>query len=236
MLLLLSFALPAAHNDFWDTKEPSGWTAEEKQILLNQSPWAREGVARMELDTRRKPDGNGLPRGGMPDIRPGTPPGGVPSVPMGEAPPKAPNPDPGRPVEFRVLARWETANPVRLAGGPEVPEPAGQFYVIRLKGLPLMPPPKPTPGETPSDPNQTILQAVKEGSRLERKGKPEIPCAHLFQGSGATAGEVLLFFPRGDDPITLADRLVTLESRFAPFHLSIKFPLRDMLYKGKLQL
>ena len=76
-----------------------------------------------------------------------------------------------------------------------------------------------------------------DGSRLERKDKPFIPCAHLFMGSGDKSNEVLLFFPRGDDnPITVADKLVTLESWFAPFHLSIKFPLKEMMYKGELSL
>ena len=155
---------------------------------------------------------------------------------MGEAPPPPPNPDPGRPVQFRVLARWESAKPVRLAGGPELPELSGQFYVIRLRGLPLMPPPKTKPGEVAPNPNEGMLQAIHQGSRLERKDKPGISCAHLFTGSEAAATEVLLFFPRGDNPIQLADKLVTLECRFAPFHLSVKFPLKDMMYKGELAL
>jgi hypothetical protein len=29
---------------------------------------------------------------------------------------------------------------------------------------------------------------------------------------------------------------VTLESRFGPFHLSIKFPLKEMMYKGSLAI
>jgi hypothetical protein len=153
---------------------------------------------------------------------------------MGEAPPPPPNPDPGRPVQFRVLARWESAKPVRLAGGPELPELSGQFYVIRLRGLPLMPPPKTKPEEEASNPNEGMLQAIRQGSRLERKDKPGIPCAHLFTGSGAAATEVLLFFSRGENPIQVSDKLVTLESRFAPFYLSIKFPLKDMMYKGEL--
>jgi hypothetical protein len=48
--------------------------------------------------------------------------------------------------------------------------------------------------------------------------------------------ELLLFFPRGADPITVADKLVTLESRFAVFHMSVKFPLKDMMFKGELAL
>ena len=235
--------LRAAKGEFWDSKDPASWTSQEKDILLYQSPWAQQGMARMEIDTRKRPGyGNtGMPGSGMPDLRPGTPPGGVPTVPIGgEKIPKAPNPDQGHPVEFRVLARWEMAKPVRLAGGPEVPEMTGQFYVIRLRGLPLMPPPKKQPDAPPDepapDPNEAILQGVKDGSQLERKGKAPISCSHLFKGSGDTAMEVLLFFPRGADPITLADKLVTLESRFALFHLSIRFPLREMMYRGELSL
>jgi|SRR5579871_218250 len=237
-ILPACLALRAARRDFWNSKDPASWSDDEKQLLLGQSPWAQEGLVRMEeAKDRRKSSGNNTrPGGDMPDIRPGTPPGGVPSVPIGEKPPPRPNPDPGQPVQFRVLARWETAKPVRLAGRPELPELAGQFYVIRLRGLPLMPPPKTRPEEGSPNPNEFILQAMEQGTRLVRKDKPDIPCAHLFTGSGDTAREVLLFFSRAADPIQLADRLVTLESWFAPFHLSVKFLLRDMIFQGELAL
>jgi hypothetical protein len=235
-----SLALRAARKEFWDSNDPAGWSNEEKQVLLGQSPWAREGFVRMEVDKKRRTTpgygSNGRPGGDMPETRTGIPPGGLRSVPIGEAPPRAPNPDPGHPVQFRVLARWETAKPVRLAGGPEVPELTGQFYVIRLQGLPLMPAPKAKPGEDVPDPNEGLRQAIKEGSLLERKGKPGIPCAHLFTGSGGPATDVLLFFPRNPDPITPADKSVTLESRFGAFHLSVRFPLNEMMYKGELAL
>ena len=78
--------------------------------------------------------------------------------------------------------------------------------------------------------------AEQQGSRLERRDKAGIPCDHLFTGSGDAATEVLLFFPRGADPIQPADKSVTLESRFAPFQLSVKFALKDMMYKGELAL
>ncbi len=231
--------LLAAAKPFWETKDPAGWSGEEKQILLSESPWAREGFAGIAVEKdRRKNQGygsNGRLSADMPDTRPG----GLPraqSVPIGEKPPPVPKPDSGPPLQFRVLARWETAAPVRLAGGPAMPDLPGRFYVIRLRGLPLMPPPKVRPGEAAPNPNEGMLQAIKEGSRLERKDQPAIPCDHLFTGSGETAMEVLLFFPRGSDPITVRDKLVTLESRFAAFHLSIRFPLKDMMYKGDLAI
>lgn len=234
-------ALRAARKEFWDSKDPASWSSEEKQILLGDSPWAQEGFVRMETDKERPKTlgygNNGRQGVDMPDVRPGVPPGGVRSVPIGEKPPKVPNPDPGHPLQFHVLARWETAKPVRLAGGPEVPELTGQFYVIRLRGMPLMPPPKAKPGEEiPPNPNEGLLHAIQSGSRLERKDKPGIPCDHLFTGSGDAATEVLLFFPRGADPIAAADKVVTLECRFDVFHLSIKFPLKDMIYRGELSL
>jgi hypothetical protein len=238
-MLPCRLALPAARRAFWETEDPASWTNDEKLILLGQSPWAQQGVVGMDDGKDRRVPGygnNGTRGGGMPDIRPGAPPGGgVPSVPIGEKPPPRPRED-GRPIQFRVLARWESAKPVRLAGGPDLPEFTGQFYVIRLRGLPLMPPPKPKPGEEAPNPNEGILEALKAGSSLERKDKPGIRCDHLFTGSGDASTEVLLFFPSSADPIQVADKLVTLECRFAPFHLSVKFPLRDMMYRGELAL
>ena len=239
-ILQACLALLAARKEFWDSKDPASWSNDEKQLLLDQSPWAREGLVQMDegknRHTARGYGNNGRLGGDMPDTRPGVPPGGVRSVPIGEVPPAPPRADPGQPVQFRVLARWESAKPVRLAGGPELPELTGQFYVIRLRGLPLMSPRKTRPEEVASNPNEGMLQAIREGSRLERKDKPGIPCTHLFKGSGDASTEVLLFFPQGMDPIQVADKLVTLESRFVPFHLSVKFPLKDMVYKGELAL
>jgi hypothetical protein len=235
-LSALSPAVRAARKEFWDAKDPATWTKEEKEILLWQSPWAREGAARVE--DKKQPtlgyDRNGRRGVDMPDP---SPTGGVRSVPMGEDIPPAPKPDVPLPLQFRVVARWETARPVRLAGGPEVPEMTGQFYVLRLRGLPLMPSPKTKPGEPPPpDPNEGVLASIKAGTRLERPDKPPIPCAHLFAGSGNAFNEVLLFFARGAGAITLADKFVTLDSRFSIFHLSIRFPLKEMLYRGELAL
>src|SRR5205823_78511 len=79
--------LRAASKEFWDRKDPAAWTNDEKQLLLGQSPWAREGFARIEAEKRAKTPGygnNGRKGGDMPDVRPGVPAGGVRSVPIGE--------------------------------------------------------------------------------------------------------------------------------------------------------
>src|SRR5579862_1428548 len=134
-------ALQAARKEFWDIEDPASWSNDEKQVLLNHSPWALEGVARMEVgENRRTPPNERKSAGGdLPDMRPGVGTGRAQSVPIVDAPPPVPKPD-SNPVQFQVLARWESAKPVRMAGGPEVPEMTGQFYVIRLRGLPLIRP------------------------------------------------------------------------------------------------
>jgi hypothetical protein len=230
-VLQLAAAFPAirvaqaARKEFWDTKEPAAWTEEEKQVLLGQSPWALQGSVRLaKVKSHAAPPPPLATE--MPGARPGNIPGGVNSVPIGEKPPPVPRAEKGPPVEFRVLARWESATPVRLAGA-ELPEEIAGAYVIRLRGMPLLPP--------PAD-NQSLLQAIKDNTRLLRQDKPGIACSHLLTGSGNKATELLLFFPRGADPITLRDKTVTLDSPFGPFQLSIRFTLKDMLYKGELAL
>ena len=231
-------ALQAARKEFWESKDPAAWSSEEKRILLGQSPWAREGMARFEVERNRAPAYQGVarPGGGVPGALPGSTPGAATSVPIGEAPPPVPSTDTGQSVQFRVLARWESAKPVRLAGAPQLPEETAGFYVIRLRGMPLLPPPKGGNGESVPNPNQEMLEAIRQNSRIDRKDKIAIPCAHLLTGTGESATELLLFFARGADPIAVSEKAVTLESRFGPFHLSVKFPLKDMIYKGALAL
>ena len=224
--------LQAARRGFWAIKEPGQWTGEEKRALLTQSPWAVEGTATFDVAPHRQPpsgpyDVPATRAGGMPDPNP--------TVPVGETLPPRPE-TPGQPVQFRVVARWESAAPVRLAGGPELPEGAAGFYVIGLRGLPLMPSGKAKPGESESNSNQAMLDAIRQNSRLARKDKADLACSHLFTGSRESATAPLLFFPREPDPITIADKLVTLESRFGPFHLTVHFPLKEMMFNGVLAL
>jgi hypothetical protein len=233
-LSAVSLAFGAAKKDFWVHKDPAAWSSEEKQLLLNQSPWAHAGYVLMDVEKR--PQGPTGPPPTLQAPRPGVQPGNDHSVPIGEKVPPAPDPNAARPLQFPAMARWESAKPVRLAGGPEIPDFDGRFYVIRLRGLPIMPPPKAEAVAPASDPNEGLLRALKAGARLVRRDKPDIPCARLFTGSGSESREALLYFPRGSDPIAEEDRMVTLECRFERFRFSMKFPLAEMMYKGELAL
>src|SRR3954453_13931544 len=87
LILAACLGLQAARKDFWEIKDPSSWSAVEKEILLAQSPWAREGAARMEVEKKKRTGpgygNNGSQNGDMPDLKPGAPPMGQRSVAIG---------------------------------------------------------------------------------------------------------------------------------------------------------
>src|ERR1022692_160996 len=79
-------ALQGAQKEFWESKAPADWSSEEKRILLGQSPWAREGIARFEVERKHGAasgsyEGVARPGGDVPGANPGSIPGGVTSVP-----------------------------------------------------------------------------------------------------------------------------------------------------------
>ena len=50
-----------------------------------------------------------------------------------------------------------------------------------------------------------------------------------------TSGSIMFYFPR-DPAITLADKEVVFVTRMGPLALKAKFPLKNMVYQGKLDL
>ena len=81
-----------------------------------------------------------------------------------------------------------------------------------------------------------MLDAIKRTSRIERRSKNPIPCEHLLTGSGDAATQLLLFFAKGTDPIAVSEKEVTVVSRFGPFQLAVRFPLKEMVFGGALEL
>lgn len=236
--------LGGVRKDFWE-KDPATWTAEEKQMLLLQSPWARDGVLRLEKRKTQPsaPVTVARPGGDVPGARPSGPMASsttTPTIPFGEEiPPPPPGSGKGEPPQFPVRVRWDSARPVHLAGGPELPAESAGFYVIRLQGMPLMRPrAKGAKSKAPAaeDANQGLLAAIKQTTRIERRDKPSIPCAHLLTGSGDASTELLLFFARGADPIALDEKEVTVSGQLGSFRFAVKFRLGDMKFGGKLEL
>jgi hypothetical protein len=126
---------------------------------------------------------------------------------------------------------WLTALPIKQALLKERMEAGGilaesaqdimgiddQYYVIGITGL-------------PADMSEKLTEVW-----LKLPGKPEIdPANATFQPRGRTV-DVMILFPR-TSPITIGDNEVEVVLKLESAEIGKKFPLKDMVYAGKLEL
>ena len=102
-------------KEFWDTKEPDAWSADEIAKLLMKSPWAKT----ISGERTRRPVGMGAPRSRIP----GT------GVPRGRPPQVVTN--------LKGTVVWESAAPVRAALKTKLPDGFEGQYVLGMSGVPL---------------------------------------------------------------------------------------------------
>ncbi|MBM3735734.1 MAG: hypothetical protein FJW39_08095 [Acidobacteria bacterium] len=145
---------------------------------------------------------------------------------------------------MKATIRWESALPMYDAMRKQRTPESAHVYVISVTGLRLGGPPRGGPGEdkgpgkggNPQDRRRAMLAMMKQSAALERKGKDPIH-AELAEWMETAQGPVLMFgFPRASQPIDLADKEVTFHCKAGPMDLKAKFALKDMVYRGKLEL
>ena len=236
--------LTAASREFWKNKKAAEWGTDEKEQLLSQSPWAREGMLRFSKEEKHGGQA-GPPAGGGPPVAvPGARPGGAPgsgsavtSVPFGEPPP-APPPwfRQGRAAPIQsdgALGKRQSRSSRRRAqstrGGGAILRNSSHRHALD-EAAPRR------QGRTGDQSQSGHARGHQADQPARAKEQKTIPCSHLLTGEGERATELLLFFPKGPDPIVPADREVTVVSRFGPFQLSIRFPLKEMMFDGALEL
>lgn len=242
-LLVLSAPclIALAASQPWTSKDFKQWTAAEIEKVLNDSPWAQQVMASF-----------GTPL--QPDDMPITPPPGAQGGLAGSRGVSdgrwdggvARNTGTGQVPSLPVTVRWDSALPVRQALSRSQRENAvssrsANDYVITVIGLASASPHiSAAPGEEtsggvdrePQDPAQ-IARAFIGNSALLLRGKPAIaPEDGKFD---AATGAVQLFFPRSA-AITLSDKEITFVTRFGSISVQKKFRLKDMTYKGELEL
>jgi hypothetical protein len=226
--ILVGLGVPAwgfAATEFWNAKKPEDWTEEERQQLLTKSPWAREATVKYNAG----PGGLGAPRGGGGmSRRGGVMTGGGRGVQ---------NPDstsgPTSAGHYTAVVRWESALPVREANHNRSKDDPAANYILAINGdLPML-------GRRSGDENEAAfeqrLDMLKQYTKLEKRGDPIYLNKIGYQsGPAATAG-TLFYFER-NDLIRLEDHSVTFVTKLGPIDVKVKFPLKEMLYQGKLEL
>jgi hypothetical protein len=200
----------AAAKEFWDEKFPEDWTAAEIQRILNDSPWAQNTIVKF----------NGGPGGAVGFSRSGvySPADQVKYSGSGAA---------TSPGTFHALVRWVSAKPV-CAANKGTPDGASQFYMLSMTGD-FPDGAKPADGEADTAAADRA-EMLRSYTKLDRKGAP-IYLDHIQP----IAGGDLYYFPRME-PITPADKEITFTTKMGPLEFKAKFVLKDMLYRGKLEL
>lgn len=184
--------------------------------------------------------GIGAPGGGMrgPDGRDGGRPGGPGGAGM-DGP--------------RIAVRLLSSGPMQQAalktdGMKELAEWSKEFYVVAVSGMRAgmgMSAGGPAgegraPGSQPGgvDPQQRIAmmkERMMESSTLQIGGRGPMQPSRVEMVRGETGPVTILLFPRVSD-VTIADKEVQFQTATGPFAVKVKFPLRDMSVKGKLEL
>jgi len=218
-LLLLSLAAPAWAKEFWNEKTPENWTSEEIVMLLNKSPWAK-AAAVSYYGGQNGPLNNNPGNSGNQRARRNASSGTSPSATS--------------PAEWNAIVRWESALPVREAlsvreamkasNSPEVEK----FYILNMVGD------VPSVGATPDE--AARFEALKQVTRLEHKGDAILLSRVAVAPKTALSLSGTLFYFSRDLALRLEDRQAMFSTKLGPIDVKCKFTLRDMVYRGKLEL
>ncbi|MCE5308428.1 MAG: hypothetical protein LLG20_12380 [Acidobacteriales bacterium] len=235
VVLIAALSAVGLSGDFWNTKAPAQWSEKETQQILSSSPWARQ--AKTEFRARGERPGQG-------EMRP--PEGGGPPMGGGERGPGPGMGGPGMggpmgPPEFKAAVRWESALPVQDALKQKLPQEYVGYYVIAVEGLPQMrrPPMRRREGGPQMDQDQMrkrMMERMKENTLLALKGNDSLKPERIETRASGESSIFLFFFPRGEAPFALEDKELTFSTVFGPMEVKASFPLKDMVYRGKLEL
>jgi len=222
--ILLAFAFCMMAAEFWQ-KPFMQWSDKDLTKMITDSPWAKSTSISMSFGGGGAPPPGPAPGGG----------GGARGGPQGggdAAGFSGPS--------FNVVARWQTALPmrealVRLKFGAEADKSADaqkiladqeRPYEIVLSG-PLGP-------FLPGTPEQSA-KALTAVTSLSSHRTGEIKPMQIDVSQPGKTMDVLFVFPRSM-PFTVDDKEVEFSTKMGTSSLKYKFKLKDMVFNGKLEL
>ena len=223
VLLVWFCASAIAAGPKWLSQDHTRWTPEQVEQILSSSPWARQTgaiFASTDEDARTYPVPLPTPHdaglaGGVSSSNGSTDghwDGGVGRLPRGGTP------------TLPVTLRWDSALPLRQALRIQgIEAPPDNAYVIGVIGL--------VPARQSLTPG--MRQGLLNQARLMPRGKKAIAPEDVRMDEAT--GTLWLFFSK-KDPIAIGDKEVTFGTTFGSMKVIQKFRLKDMIYRGKLEL
>lgn len=218
-------------EDFWEKKAYTEWNDAEIRKLITDSPWSKDVTITAPASAL-----GGLPRGAQPsvnDVETGGGGGGRGRRGGGGGG----GGGGGSQALITLNISWRSALPLkqalvksRMASGAGVPQELQQgltqeepHYVIVVSGLPA------TMARTVQNPEQ-LKQSV-----LRRGKKQPINLAGVDFQPRTQSVDVIFAFSKAD-PITADDKEIEVVLKLGQIEAKKKFNLKDMVYKGKLEL
>ena len=213
----------------WRAKEISQWNEEDARQVLSDSPWAKTTIgviSRLQTEDERRDGGkmgqdHGVGFDGV-DAKGSTP--SRVDIVRGAVDPRRYN----QPI--KLIVRWESALPIRAAeikaGILEPPTLEGDGYRISVYGVPG--------GYFKKDP-KTLGNPLKKEAALKRNGKKDVKpsSVEVFQREDGLV--VVYLFPLSAE-ISRKDGLVEFEARIGRVGVVQQFNIKEMEFKGNLEL
>lgn len=211
-------ALAAA--DFWNTKDPDAWTADDIAKLMKKSPWAREVTG--ERTTNQKNSSTSDPN--LTNPRMGTSrsrnnPMGLPGGNTRNPKPPASNKST---TTYKGTVLWESAKVIRDAAKSPLPDGFENQYVLSVTGVPLA-----------KNSSRNALDTVRQVTFLTVKGHDPLEAAAVQQNQ-SNGAIYYMGFSREALAITKDDKEVAFTTAMGKVHFTAKFNPKDMLYHGEL--
>jgi hypothetical protein len=229
-LILGGAALLLAADPDWKNKTIANWSEADAHQVLENSPWAKvvvAGIARRRSEDELREGGQmGQPKGvgydGVEDRKRslkeeiGNP--LVPGKPLASTAPT-----------IRLLVRWESALPVRVAElkthEPPPPVLSDDGYLIAVYGVPA--------SFAKGDPT-SLGKPLKESAALKREGKKDVLPSRVEVFELENTVVVAYLFPLSAE-IGRKDDVVEFSALIGRLQVSQHFLVEAMQFQGKLE-
>lgn len=246
-----AFAFADLHNS-----DPSQWTGPEVYQILNNSPWSKTlkvnvsggGSDNFQNQNTGNTNSNAgaTPPGGGGMGRRGMGGGGRSQRTYSSGSGGNGNASASRSGPTEVTIQWQSALVVRMAAAKKAGEsvdpasfkPLGE-YVIAVIGLPITAVGGPAASADANntltaEEEQRVEEHVKSSASILRPGHEALTPVQIELDQGKD-GRMLIHFPKSE-PIQASDKSVEFRLAIEHAELRKKFPLKEMEYRGKLEL
>jgi hypothetical protein len=218
-----------AGDGAWKTKPIPGWTQQDAEQILAESPWAKSTIAnisRMQTEFERREGGNMGQETGV----------GYDGIDQRTKKQQAGHffgsrvdgtLNESRPLPLQI--RWESALPIRAAelkaGVIEPPTLSGDGYSIAVYGV---------PGSYFKDDPKKLGDPLKKEAFLKREGKDDVKPSRVEVFQREDGLVVVYLFPLSAE-LTRKDGLIEFTARIGRLGVTQYFDAGEMMFQGKLQ-